>query len=133
MTPLFCKHIERWLRWLAGTIRGRLVSPLCPVERSNPVSWAGMMAIGSGQQMSQPNSGSGTSSLPFHERRSRQAESVCDGGGVVDVSVDGGQAAAHRDHRDVGAACLAPGIDLRCNFADAPRRKHHVIPAEVFD
>jgi hypothetical protein len=44
---------------------------------------------------------------------SRDAESVRDGGEVIDVGVNGIQAEAHRDYRDVGISCLALAIDLR--------------------
>ena len=65
--------------------------------------------------------------------RSRQAERVCDRGDVVDVAVDGVQAEAHRDHRDMGSTCLAPGIDLRRDLAYIAPREHHIVPAEVLD
>jgi hypothetical protein len=49
------------------------------------------------------------------------------------MGVGGVQAEAHGDDRDVGAACLAPGIDLGREVAHAAALgKRHVVRAEVF-
>ena len=48
------------------------------------------------------------------------------------MAVDGTQAKAHRDHRDMGTTCPAPAIDLRLEAVDTAPRKHQGLPAEVF-
>jgi hypothetical protein len=47
------------------------------------------------------------------------------------VSLGGGQTEAHRDHRSVGTACLAPGIDLRHQVAYAALGKGDVLRAKI--
>ena len=49
------------------------------------------------------------------------------------MAVDGVQAEAHRDHRDMGTTCLAPGIDRRREVACAAPRSPHIFSSEVFD
>ena len=49
------------------------------------------------------------------------------------MTIDGTQGQAHRDHRDVGTAGIAPGIDLRLEVVDAAPRECHIVPAEVVD
>ena len=51
--------------------------------------------------------------------QSGQAERVGDRRQVVDVGIYGCQAQAHRDHRDMGTAGLAPGIG-----PELTRRRH---------
>ena len=48
------------------------------------------------------------------------------------MTVGGVQAEAHGDHRDVGAACLAPGIHLGHKAVNTAPGKRHVVRAEVF-
>ncbi len=64
---------------------------------------------------------------------SRQTEPLCDQRQVVDVSIGGPQAHAHRDNRDMGATRLAPAIDLLPDFADPTLGTHHIFSAELFD
>ena len=49
------------------------------------------------------------------------------------MAVDGVQAEAHRDHRDMGTPGRAPCIELRREAANAPLRKRDIVGAEVFD
>src|ERR1700733_10756109 len=71
--------------------------------------------------------------LVTRRQPSPQAQRVCDRGEVIDVAVDGVQAEAHGDHREVGPACLAPGIDLGREIARGALRPRDILPAEVFD
>jgi hypothetical protein len=49
------------------------------------------------------------------------------------VAVDGVEAETHRDHREVGAARRAPGVDLCGEGAGAVTVERHVLRAEVLD
>jgi hypothetical protein len=64
---------------------------------------------------------------------SQQTERLCDRGEVVDVTVDGVQAEAHRDHREMGASCLTPGTDLSRHVGCAAGTNRHIVRAKVFD
>ena len=49
------------------------------------------------------------------------------------MAVDGLEAEAHGDHREVGAACLALGIDLGREIARGALRTHDILRAELLD
>src|SRR3954468_3863301 len=74
-----------------------------------------------------------TSRLGVPRGRHDGIERVCDGAQVVDVSVGGVEAEAHRDQGNMRATRLLPRVDLCREPAYTPARKHHVISAEVVD
>ena len=71
--------------------------------------------------------------LVTRRQPSRQAQRICDRCEVTDMAVDGVKAEAHGDHREVRAACLAPGIDLGREIARGVLRAYDILRAELLD